>query len=97
MQVTSSISSPYMSASVLMINSQGIMVSVDGCDYFLSYNRVPWMKDASISSVLNVMKEGRSAISWPDLEVDLEIESLKHPEKYPLIMKRNETEVLVTK
>lgn len=86
---------PYMSASVLMINSQGIMISVDGNDYFLSYNRVPWMKDASISSVLNITKEGKSAISWPDLDVDLEIDSLKYPERYPLVMKRSETEVLV--
>lgn len=78
------------SVSVLMINAQGIMISVDGNDYFLSYNRVPWMKDATISSVLNIQKEGRSAIVWPELDVDLEIESLKHPEKYPLVMKRSE-------
>lgn len=76
-------------ASVLMINAQGIMLSVLGNDYFLSYNRVPWLKDARISDVLNVRMSGRSAIEWEALGVDLEIESLKHPERYPLIMKRN--------
>lgn len=70
------------------------MISVDGNDYFLSYNRIPWMKDASIRSVLNVQKEGRFAIVWPDLDVDLEIDSLKHPERYPLIMKRSSLDVL---
>ena len=88
--------SPVMSVGVLMINAQGIMITVDGNDYFLSYNRVPWMKDAPISSVLNVQKEGRAAIVWPELDVDLEIESLKHPERYPLIMKRNVGEELST-
>ncbi len=73
-----------------MINAQGIMISVKGNDYFLSYNRIPWMKDASIRNVLNVKLEGRDAISWPDLDVDLEIESLRHPERYPLVMKRND-------
>ena len=29
------------------------------------------------------------AIEWPDLDVDLEIESLQHPECYPLVIKRN--------
>lgn len=77
------------SASVLMINSQGIMLSVLGNDYFLSYNRIPWLKDARISDVLNVEISGRSAIAWPALDVDLEIESLKHPERYPLLMKRS--------
>ncbi|MCQ2249789.1 MAG: DUF2442 domain-containing protein [Bacteroidales bacterium] len=77
-----------------MINSQGLMISVMGNDYFISYNRAPWFKDAKISDVLNVQMEGRSAIVWPTLDVDLEIESLKHPERYPLVMKRYEDEVL---
>lgn len=65
------------------------MISVKGNDYFLSYNRIPWMKDATVKSILNVQMSGREAIEWPDLDVDLEVESLKHPERYPLIMKRN--------
>ena len=75
--------------SVLMINAQGIMISVQGCDYFLSYNRIPWMQDAPIRSVLNVQMSGPEAIEWPDLDVDLEIDSLRHPERYPLVIKRN--------
>ena len=77
------------SASVLMINAQGIMLSVQGNDYFLSYNRIPWMQDAPIRNVLNVQMSGDEAIEWPDLDVDLEIESLRHPERYPLVIKRN--------
>ena len=78
------------SADVLMINDKGIMISVQGQDYFLSYNRVPWMRDATISEVLNVRMSGKNAIEWPKLDVDLEVDSLKHPERYPLIVKRNE-------
>lgn len=78
------------SADVLMINDKGIMISVQGQDYFLSYNRVPWMRDATISDVLNVRMSGKNAIEWPKLDVDLEVDSLKHPERYPLIIKRNE-------
>ena len=77
------------SVSVLMINADGIMLSVLGHDYFLSYNRIPWMQDAPVRSVLNVQMSGNRAIEWPDLDVDLEIESLQHPERYPLVMKRN--------
>ena len=52
------------------------------------------MKNACISDALDVQMSGRNAIEWPKLDVDLEIESLKHPERYPLIMKRTEMEVL---
>ena len=79
-----------ISASVLMINNQGVMISVEGNDYFLSYNRVPWMKDATVHNILNIKMSGKNAIEWPDLDIDLEIDSLKHPERYPLVMNRNE-------
>ena len=62
--------------NVLMINSQGIMLNVGGNDYFVSYNRLPWMKDATVKSVLNVQMAVKNAIEWPDLDVDLEIDSL---------------------
>lgn len=78
--------------SVLMINDKGLMISVKGQDYFLSYNRIPWMRNASIAQALTVRMSGRNAIEWPMLDVDLEIESLKHPERYPLVMKRSEAE-----
>ena len=39
------------SVSVLMINAQGMMLSVLGQDYFVSYNRVPWLRDARASAV----------------------------------------------
>lgn len=77
-------------ASVLMINEQGLMLSVLGNDYFVSYNRLPWMRNASVSDVLNVKMSGKHAIEWPALDIDLEVESLKHPERYPLVMKCNE-------
>lgn len=70
------------------------MLSVLGNYYFISYNRIPWLKDARISDVLNIEISGRSAITWPALDVDLEIESLKHPERYPLLMKRSPFENL---
>ena len=88
--MTSNTNMQSTSVSVLMINDKGLMLSVLGNDYFVSYNRLPWMRDARVSDVLNVRMSGRSAIEWPDLDVDLEIESLRHPERYPLIIKRNE-------
>ncbi len=82
-------------ANVLMINSQGLLLSVCGHDYFLSYNRVPWMREASIKEVLDVRMSGRNAIEWPLLNVDLEIDSLRHPERYPLLIRRNESDSVV--
>lgn len=94
METTLKTNSLDTSVNVLMINDKGIMLSVKGNDYFFSFNRIPWIKSASIMDALDVKMSGRNAIEWPKLDVDLEIDSLKHPERYPLIMKRNEMEVL---
>lgn len=90
MQTTSKSNISSTSVDVLMINDKGVMISVQGQDYFLSYNRVPWMRDATINEVLDVQMSGKNAIEWPKLDIDLEVESLRHPERYPLIIKRNE-------
>lgn len=90
MQTTSKSNISSTSVDVLMINDRGVMLSVQGQDYFLSYNRVPWMRDATINEVLEVQMSGKNAIEWPKLDIDLEVESLKHPERYPLLIRRNE-------
>ena len=90
MQTTSRNNINATSVDVLMINDKGVVLSVLGHDYFLSYNRVPWMREATINEVLDVRMSGKSAIEWPRLDVDLELDSLRHPERYPLLIKRNE-------
>lgn len=42
------------------------------------------LKDAALAAVYNVRLMRRSHLNWPDLDVDLEIASLEHPERYPL-------------
>lgn len=94
METTLNSNSSNTSANVLMINDKGLMLSVLGQDYFISFNRLPWMKDAAVRDVLDVQMCGDDAIEWPKLDIDLEIDSLKHPERYPLVMKRNEFDMM---
>jgi ribosomal protein S1 len=82
------------SVEVLSIMPNGIFLSVSGNDYFLSYNRLPWFRTAKVSDILNVEMFGNDAIRWEALDIDLEIESLMYPEKYPHRMKRYEGEIL---
>ncbi|MDR1343271.1 MAG: DUF2442 domain-containing protein [Prevotellaceae bacterium] len=73
----------------------GIFLSVLGNDYYVSYDRLPWFRNAKLCDVFNVeMCCGNEGIRWDALDVDLEVESLKHPEQYPLIMKRTASEIL---
>lgn len=62
----------------------GVWIYVKGKEYFLSYKEYPWFKDAKISEIMNVKLVNEGHLEWSDLDVDLEVESLENPEKYPL-------------
>jgi len=74
-------------AKVLTITSEGVLIEIENGEFFLPYSRVPWFKNASVSDVLDVQMGGKRSIRWNKLDVDLEIESLLYPEKYPLVAK----------
>ena len=41
-------------AEVTMINARGILLFVGGKEYYLSYDRYPWFRNAKVSDVLDV-------------------------------------------
>ena len=94
MKTISKQSIKHTSVNVRSIMPDGIFLTVYGNDYYLSYNRLPWFRDAKLSDIFNVEMIGDDAIRWDALDVDLEIDSLKYPERFPLVMKRNVNEVL---
>ncbi len=67
------------------ISQKGIWIFVSEQEYFLPYKDYPWFKDAKVSEIHKVKISHRSHLHWPDLDIDLELESLQHPEKFPLI------------
>jgi len=74
---------------VLNISKKGFLLFLKGKEYFLSFDNFPWFKDAKIASILNVKLLQDHHLYWPDLDVDLELESIRSPQKHPLIYKRN--------
>ncbi len=73
-----------ISVSVENITPFGIWLFVKGKEYFLSYEDYPYFKEQTLSSIQNVQLLHGYHLYWPELDVDLEIDNLEHPEKYPL-------------
>jgi len=70
---------------VLGISSQGLWLLVDDREYFLGFTQFPWFKRASVDAVLNVQRPAAGHLFWPDLDVDVAVESIEHPERFPLM------------
>ncbi len=56
-------------------------------EMFLPFEQFPWFKDASVGAILNVVMPHAGHLYWPDLDVDLSLESIEHPERFPLVSK----------
>jgi len=72
---------------VTNISANGLWLIVHGKEYFLPYKNFPWFKQATIEQILHVKLLHKSDLHWPDLDVDLDTESLEDLEAYPLAYK----------
>lgn len=72
-------------AEVTNISKHGFWLLVADEELFVPFKEFPWFKDASVSAILNVEWPQPHHLYWPDLDVDLDVESIRHPEKFPLI------------
>jgi hypothetical protein len=74
---------------VLGITPHGLWLLLDEAEHFLAFELFPWFRDAPVRAVLHVERPQPHHLYWPDLDVDLHVESISHPEKYPLVSRPN--------
>ena len=75
-------------AEVTNISRHGFWLLVAEEELFVSFKEFPWFKDASVSEILKVEWPQPHHLYWPGLDVDVAVESIRHPEKFPLISKK---------
>ena len=67
------------------IDAHGIWVHVKDKEYFLPYTEFPWFKAARVNQILEVELHHGHHLHWPSLDVDLSLDALENPERYPLV------------
>jgi len=70
---------------VLGLSRQGMWLLVGDKEFYLPFDLFPWFADARVRDVYKVELLHEDHLYWPELDVDLELASLLHPEGYPLI------------
>jgi hypothetical protein len=69
---------------ILNVSPRGIWIYVAEEEHFLSVSEHPWFLRARIDEICNVQLTHGVHLRWPDLDVDLHLDSLRHPERFPL-------------
>lgn len=72
---------------VTNISQHGFWLLLDDRELFVPFSEFPWFKDAPVGSILKVELPHPGHLYWPDLDVDLAVESIEHPERFPLVSK----------
>lgn len=70
---------------VTNVSKHGFWLMIRDQEVFVPFSEFPWFRDASIGQLLNVQLPSPHHLYWPDLDVDLAVESLFHPERFPLV------------
>lgn len=63
----------------------GIWLLIRHKEYFLDFDIFPYFREQSIKAIQSVTLLHDVHLFWPDLDIDLEIDNLENPGKYPLI------------
>lgn len=70
---------------VTNVSPHGFWLFVGERELFVSFKDFPWFKDASIRTISRVELPSPHHLYWPDLDIDLAVDSLTRPERYPLM------------
>ena len=76
---------------VTNVSKHGFWLLIDGRERFLAFELFPWFRAATIDQLLNVVLAGPGHLHWPALDLDIAVDSIDHPEKYPLLSKVSAT------
>jgi hypothetical protein len=72
---------------VTNVSTHGFWLLLRGGEYFVPFAQFPWFREAPIGKLLNVTLPAAHHLYWPDLDIDLAVESIIHPERFPLVSK----------
>lgn len=73
---------------VTNVSKHGFWLWLAEREHFLSFDHFPWFREVSIRQLCNVELPSPHHLYWPDLDVDLAVESIDSPERFPLISRR---------
>ena len=75
---------------VMQVSQRGFWLYLAAAkqEYYLSFEHFPWFADATVRQLSRVEVERGHILHWPELDIDLDLSRIEHPEHYPLVAAR---------
>lgn len=78
---------PTSEIEVTNISGHGFWILLEDNERFLPFEHFPWFRDASVREICEVELQSPDHLYWPALDIDVSVESIDHPERFPLVSK----------
>ena len=75
---------PIAVPTIAELTEDGFWLVLDDRRIFVDFREFPWFRGRSREELQNVERPFPDELRWPELDVDLTVDSLLHPERYPL-------------
>ncbi len=76
---------PISDVEVTNVSPHGFWLLIGGQERFLPFKQFPWFREVAIGALCNVELPHPRHLYWPDLDIDLAVESIDHPNRFPLL------------
>ena len=76
---------PISGAEVTNVSANGLWLLLDQREHFLAFEQFPWFAHATIRQITSVERPSPHHLYWPELDIDLAVDSLLDPASYPLV------------
>lgn len=78
---------PTSGVEVTNISPHGFWLLLEGDEKFLPYQDFPWFEHATVAQICHVELLSENHLYWPELDIDLAVPSIDHPNRFPLVSK----------
>ena len=74
-----------LEAEVTNISKHGFWVLLGDEELAVPFAQFPWFEKATVAQLADVQRPSANHLYWPQLDVDLSVESIRNPDAFPLV------------
>ena len=73
-----------LEVEVTNVSPHGLWLLLGDEELHVPFSEFPWLKKATIEQLADVQRPTENHLYWPQLDVDLSVESVRDPAAFPL-------------
>ncbi len=70
---------------LINVSPQGLWLLIDDREHYLPFEAFPWFRDGTSGQLARIERPAPDHLHWPDLDIDLTVDSIERPDAYPLV------------